>query len=42
MQSCCGGHSEPSLREQLGWLYKQIIGKQNRDIEIAEEVWMFF
>lgn len=37
-----GGHTEPSLQEKYGRLYKLIVGKQNHDIEMAEEVWAFF
>jgi polyhydroxybutyrate depolymerase len=37
-----GGHTEPSVREQYRWLYRRIVGPQNHDIEMAEEVWAFF
>jgi len=37
-----GGHTEPSLSEHYGPLYKLIVGKQNKDFEMAEEVWKFF
>jgi polyhydroxybutyrate depolymerase len=37
-----GGHTEPSLTEHYGRLYKFIVGPQNRDVEMAEEVWKFF
>ncbi|MCG8669953.1 MAG: prolyl oligopeptidase family serine peptidase [Pseudomonadales bacterium] len=37
-----GGHTEPSLSEHYRRLYKLIVGRQNRDIEMAEEVWRFF
>lgn len=37
-----GGHTEPSLTEHYGKLYKLIVGPQNMDIEMAEEVWAFF
>jgi polyhydroxybutyrate depolymerase len=37
-----GGHTEPSLTEHNRRLYKRIVGPQNRDIEMAEEVWSFF
>ncbi len=37
-----GGHTEPSYREQYGKLFKIIVGNQNKDIEMAEEVWKFF
>ncbi|MFK8163841.1 MAG: PHB depolymerase family esterase [Lewinella sp.] len=37
-----GGHTEPSLVERYGNLYLAIVGTQNGDIEMAEEVWDFF
>jgi len=37
-----GGHTEPSLTEHYARLYKLIVGNQNKDIEMAEEVWKFF
>lgn len=37
-----GGHTEPSLSEHYRRLYKRIVGPQNRDIEMADEVWAFF
>lgn len=37
-----GGHTEPSIREPYGRLWLAIVGKQNRDIEMADEVWTFF
>ena len=37
-----GGHTEPSRVEKYRWLYKLIVGKQNHDIEMADEVWAFF
>jgi len=37
-----GGHTEPSLAEHYGLIYKRIVGEQNRDIEMAEEIWAFF
>ena len=37
-----GGHTEPSREENYGWLYRRIVGKQNHDIEMADEVWQFF
>lgn len=36
------GHTEPSLTEHYGPLYKLIVGNQNRDIEMADVVWQFF
>lgn len=37
-----GGHTEPSLTQHYRRLYKFVVGKQNKDIEMAEEVWKFF
>ncbi len=37
-----GGHVEPSLRYHIGWGYRQLVGKQNKDFESAEEAWAFF
>lgn len=37
-----GGHTEPSLTEHYSALYKLIVGRQNRDLEMAEVVWAFF
>lgn len=37
-----GGHTEPSKTEHYRRLYKLIVGTQNHDIEMAEEVWRFF
>ena len=37
-----GGHTEPSIQERYHKLYKLIVGNQNHDIEMAEEVWKFF
>ena len=37
-----GGHTEPSLAERYGLVFKAIVGNQNGDIEMAEEVWNFF
>jgi polyhydroxybutyrate depolymerase len=37
-----GGHCEPSLAHPLGWLYTQVCGVQNHDVEAAEEAWGFF
>ena len=37
-----GGHTEPSLSEHYSFLYRLIVGPQNGDIEMAEEVWRFF
>jgi polyhydroxybutyrate depolymerase len=37
-----GGHTEPSLVEKFGAIYLAIVGVQNHDLEMAEEVWEFF
>ena len=37
-----GGHTEPSRSEHYRRLYKWIVGPQNYDIEMADEVWAFF
>lgn len=37
-----GGHTEPSLTEHYHRLYKRVVGSQNKDLEMAEEVWQFF
>lgn len=36
-----GGHTEPSIKEKYGPIYKLIVGNQNHDLEFAEEVWKF-
>ncbi len=37
-----GGHMEPSLTEHPRRFYTMIVGKQNEDVETAEEAWSFF
>ncbi len=37
-----GGHTEPSIQERYSNIFKEIVGDQNGDIEIADEVWEFF
>ena len=37
-----GGHIEPSLTQHPRRFYSMIVGKQNEDIETAEEAWSFF
>ncbi len=37
-----GGHTEPSIQERYHKLYKLIVGNQNHDVEMAEEVFTFF
>ncbi len=36
-----GGHVEPSVKYQFSAVYELLVGKQNHDIEMAEEVWSF-
>ncbi len=37
-----GGHVEPSIREQYAAVVELYLGKQNHDIEMAQEIWDFF
>lgn len=37
-----GGHTEPSIEERYGDLFKVVVKAQNGDIEMATEVWNFF
>lgn len=37
-----GGHTEPSMVERYGNLFKLIVGNQNGDMEMATEIWEFF
>ncbi len=37
-----GGHTEPSIQERYAKVYKLIVGEQNADLEMAEEIWTFF
>lgn len=37
-----GGHTEPSIRRRMQWMYTALLGPQNGDVEIAEEAWRFF
>ncbi len=37
-----GGHTEPSIIENYSQAYLNIVGEQNKDIEMAQEVWKFF
>ncbi len=37
-----GGHTEPSIAEQYGLIWKTVVGEQNNDVETAEEIWRFF
>lgn len=36
------GHTEPSIAFPLAWAWTAVVGRQNRDVEIAEEIWSFF
>lgn len=37
-----GGHTEPSLSERYSALFLLLVGNQNGDIEMANEIWDFF
>jgi len=37
-----GGHIEPSISQPYGRLYQAVVGRQNHDLECAEEAWRFF
>lgn len=37
-----GGHTEPSVAERYSALFLLAVGKQNGDIEMANEIWNFF
>jgi polyhydroxybutyrate depolymerase len=37
-----GGHTEPSLAERYSSLFLTLVGNQNGDIEMANEIWNFF
>lgn len=37
-----GGHIEPSVSQRYGGLYQRLVGRQNHDLESAEEAWRFF
>lgn len=37
-----GGHNEPSILQPYSRLFLAVTGRQNQDIEMAEEVWKFF
>ena len=36
-----GGHTEPSIKEKYGMIYRLIVGNQNHDVEMANEIWEF-
>ncbi len=37
-----GGHTEPSIQERYSPIYLLLVGNQNGDFEMADEVWSFF
>lgn len=37
-----GGHAEPSRKKRYPGLFSRFPGRQNADVEIAEEAWSFF
>jgi polyhydroxybutyrate depolymerase len=37
-----GGHVEPSASQRIRRLYAAVVGRQNGDVEIAEEAWALF
>jgi len=37
-----GGHAEPSRRKRYPGMFSRFPGRQNADLEIAEEAWTFF
>lgn len=37
-----GGHAEPSIQQPYSRLFLAVIGRQNQDIEMADEIWTFF
>lgn len=37
-----GGHAEPSQKKRYPGLFKRFPGRQNADVEVAEEAWSFF
>lgn len=38
-----GGHTEPSIAQRYGGLFKDlVVGEQNGDVEMSNEVWNFF
>ncbi len=36
------GHVQPSIAHSLSWLVLAVLGKQNGDLEYADETWAFF
>lgn len=37
-----GGHTEPSIAAQYRRLFERVVGQQNHDVEMADELWSFF
>ncbi len=37
-----GGHTEPSISERYRNIFTLVVGSQNGDIEMADEIWFFF
>lgn len=37
-----GGHAEPSMKKRYPGMFSRFPGRQNADVEIAEEAWSFF
>jgi polyhydroxybutyrate depolymerase len=37
-----GGHAEPSMKKCWPGIFSRFPGRQNADLEIAEEAWAFF
>jgi len=37
-----GGHTEPSIEERYSNIFLRLVGNQNGDFEMAEEIWDFF
>lgn len=37
-----GGHTEPSIQERYSNIFLVLVGNQNSDFEMAEEIWDFF
>ena len=37
-----GGHTEPSFSQRYSRIWLRVVGAQNGDIELANQVWSFF
>jgi polyhydroxybutyrate depolymerase len=37
-----GGHTEPSKQQKYSLVVESLLGRQNHDIEMAEQIWDFF